>query len=210
MNITSVKYSIYKNLFKYLKIIGFTPVTDAKKPVVQEKSDFIKTLQFYDYVKIKAVRSGEKKKKETMYVFLVSDMSLVSRSVDFKKMLNVISEKETHLVIVSKKGIKTPVKKFLSKYTSKKLYVKDLLYENFKIDIRKNIMVPKHILCTPSETKAILHHEKLTSTSQLPKIRISDPQVLWVGGAVGDVIKIVRYGKRGEVPYYRVVVSDTS
>ena len=141
-----------------------------------------------------------------MYVFLISDSTLVSKSLEFKKLLNNIPDKKAHLVIVSKEGIKTPVKKFLEKYNKKKLTIKNLLYVNFKVDVRKNVMVPLHILCTLEETKKVMEDNKIDSIMLLPKIKHDDPQVLWTGGKPGEMIKIIRRDLTGEVLYYRVIV----
>lgn len=208
MDIRSIEFTIYNNLFKYIDIIGFTPVLEdngeKNVDVKKEKKDLIKTLQFYSYVKIKAV--NKKDKDDVMYVFLVSDSTLVSKSLEFKKLLNTIPDKKAHLVIVSKDGIKTPVKKFLLKYTKKMLLVKNLLYANFKVDVRNNVIVPLHKLCTWEETKKVMHDNKIETLMQFPKIKHTDPQVLWVGGQPGQLIKVVRRDVTGEVLYYRVIV----
>lgn len=208
MDILSIEYTIYDNLFEYIDIIGFKPVlgdNDEKDATVKkEKKDLIKTLQFYSYVKIKALNKEDS--NVVMYVFLISDSIFVSKSLEFKKLLNTIPEKKAHLVIVSKGGIKTPVKKFLAKYTKKTLLVKNLLYVNFKVDVRKNVMVPLHKLCTLEETKKAMKDNKIENLNEFPKIKSFDPQVLWLGGEPGRLIKVVRRDVTGEVLYYRVIV----
>jgi DNA-directed RNA polymerase subunit H (RpoH/RPB5) len=208
MDIRSIEYTIYKNLFKYIDIIGFVPVINNSDSndmiIIKEKKDLIKTLQFYSYVKIKAV--CKKNKKDIMYIFLISDNSIVSKSIEFKQLLNTIPENEIQLVIVSRYGIKTVVKKFLSKYSKKKLLIKNLLYNHFKIDIRTNIMVPLHILCTLDETKQIMIDNNIEFLTQFPKIKSIDPQVLWVGGRSGQLMKIIRRDVTGEVLYYRIII----
>jgi DNA-directed RNA polymerase subunit H (RpoH/RPB5) len=207
MDIRSIEYTIYINLLKWTDIIGFRPVLEENSDnniIKKEKTDLIKTLQFYSYVKIKAVH--KENNNSIMYIFLVSDSALVSKSLEFKKLLNTIPEKEAQLVIVSKDGIKTPVKKFMSKYTKKKLTVKNLLYANFKVDVRDNIMVPAHSLCTLEETQKVMKDNKIENLAQFPQIKKSDPQVLWVGGKPGQLVKIIRKDVTGEVLYYRIIV----
>ena len=208
MNIRSTEYTIYNNLFKYIDIIGFEPVLEEDNgkdtAVKKEKEDLIKTLQFYSYIKIKALNKDDP--NDIMYVFLISDSTTVSKSMEFKKILNTIPDKKAHLVIVSKDGLKTPVKKFLAKYTKKTLFVRDLLYANFKVDVRQNALVPLHILCTLEETKKIMNDNKVENLHEFPKIKHDDPQVLWVGGKPGQLIKVIRRDKTGEVLYYRIIV----
>jgi len=203
MDIRSIEYTIYGNLFKYIDIVGFSPISENDTPVKKEKKDFIKTLQFYSYIKIKSV--GKENKDDLMYIFLVSDNSIVSKSLEFKKLLNTIPEKDAQVVIVSKEGIKTPVKKFMMKYAKKRLVIKNLLYAHFKVDIRNNIMVPIHKLCTIEETKKIMNDNNIDNITQFPKIKRVDPQVLWSGGQPGQLMKVIRKDVTGEVVYYRVI-----
>lgn len=206
MNVRSVEYTIYNNLFKYLDIIKFVPEADKEEKEGskgrKDKNDFIKTLQFYSYVKVRA----KNKAGEIMYVFLLSDNGFVSKSLEFKKLLNTISEKDVHLIIISEDGIKTPVKKFLLKYDKKKLRVKDLKYNHFKVDPRKNALVPKHQVCTEEETRKAMYDNKIDNINMFPKIRRTDTQVLWSGGTVGQLIRIERNTVIGQVLYYRVIV----
>lgn len=201
MDIRSIEYTIYNNLFEYLNIIKFQPLDDEEGKKRKDKGDFIKTLQFYSYVKIKAVNAAG----DIMYVFLLSDNSFVTKSMEFKKLLNTIPERVVQLVIISSEGIKTPVKKFLTKYDKKKLSIKDLRYDHFKIDPRKNSLVPLHRLCTDDETRKVMQDNKVDNLSMFPIIRKSDPQVLWSGGNVGQLVKIIRHTVVGEVLYYRVI-----
>jgi DNA-directed RNA polymerase subunit H (RpoH/RPB5) len=208
MDIRLIEFTIYNNLFKYIDIVGFTPVPgdgdNIDDPIKKSKKELIKILQFYSYIKIKAVNKGDE--NEFMYIFLVRDNSIVSKSMEFKKLLNTIPMKKAHLVIVSKDGIKTPVKKFMLKYVKKKLVLKNLLYAHFKVDIRENIMVPIHILCKPEDIEKIMIDNKIVAITQFPKIKNNDPQVLWVGGKQGQLIKIVRRDVIGEVLYYRLII----
>lgn len=198
MSSNLVEYTIYNNLFKYLEIIKFHHIDNKRR----DKKDFIKTLQFYSYVFVKAKNDND----ETLYAFIVNNNVLLSKSIEFKKLLNIIQEKEVHLVIISADGLKTPVKKFLSKYTKKKMHIKDLRYDHFKMDPRKNILVPKHIICTEEETRKIMNDNKIDHVGLFPKIKSTDVQVLWSGGNVGQLIKIERNTTVGKILYYRAII----
>jgi DNA-directed RNA polymerase subunit H (RpoH/RPB5) len=56
------------------------------------------------------------------------------------------------------------------------------------------------------ETKKAMKDNKIETLMQFPKIKHADPQVLWVGGQPGQLIKAVRRDVTGEVLYYRVIV----
>ena len=203
MSTSSVEYVIYNNLFTYLDVVKFKPFCDEDKSAVKKnESEFTKTLQFYSYVNVKAKNN----KGDILYAFILGDGKFGSKSAEFKKILNVIREKKVHLITISRGGIKTTVKKFLLKYSKKKLIFKDLCFNNFKIDPRKNVMVPKHTLCTKEEMKRVMHDNRITDSAQFPRIHRSDPQVLWTGGEVGELIKIERPSVTGIVLYYRIIV----
>lgn len=209
-----IENEIYKNIITYLDIIGFVPVKDQLNPeekkqdekhVLKTKSDIVKTLQFYSYVRIKA---RHKDTKRIMYVYIVRDSSMVSKSTEFKSnILNTINEKDIILTIVSKDGIKTQVLKFISKYKSKKIELRDFKYVLFKIDLRDNVMVPKHELCTDAEKKKIMADNFITSDLNFPFISKISPQVLWIGGEPGQLVRITRHDVTGPVLYYRIIVN---
>jgi len=75
-----------------------------------------------------------------------------------------------------------------------------------KIDIFKNVLVPKHEILSEEEKTNLL--EKLNiSKEQLPKILSNDPAVKAIGAKSGDIVKIVRKSPvAGEYNYYRLVV----
>ena len=201
---TSIEYRIYDNLFKYIDILGYEPIIDDNGEFKKQKKEFMKTLQFYYYVRIRATKKDDI--NDVMYVLLIGDGNLISKSPEFKKILNNIPESKATIVLVSKDGLKTPIKKFLMSYTKKTLYVKNLLYDNFKVDARENVMVPIHKLCTKTETKKIMDDNKIDNIQLFPKIRSNDTQVLWLGGKSGQLIKIIRRDVTGEVLYYRVII----
>lgn len=214
-----VEYKIYKNILTYLDIINATPVKDVDvleksstekvvkddtKYTIKSNSDIVKTLQFYSYIRIKTKLSDE----SIMYVYIVRDSDIVSKSTLFKStILNTIPEKEFKLTIVSKIGIKTQVLKFIRKYKNKTVGIRNFMYDLFKTDLRGNVRVPKHTLCTDAEKKQIMIDNFITSESNFPRIGRSDAQVLWLGGEPGQLVRILRHDVTGPVVYYRIIAS---
>ena len=203
MDVQSIEYAIYNNLFIYLDVIKFTPVvSDDLKDSRKKKKDFIKTMQFYSYVKIKAANADG----EVMHILLLKGGGFVSKSMEFKKLLNMIPDPEFHLVIVSREGLKISVKKFLAGHDSKTITIKDLRFNHFKSDPRKNLMVPKHTLCSDSEAITVFRDNNIEDPLQFPWIKSTDTQVLWIGGKVGQLVKIERPSTIGIVLYYRIII----
>ncbi len=209
MTTKPIDYIIYGNILDYLSITGYTPLNDDGSDYKKkDKDDFVKTLQFYSYIKIRATSQQPETGMgpSIAYIFFIGSDELVSKSSEFRKLLNVIPEKDVTIITVSREGIKTPVKKFLHGYTKKTIYIKDLYYDQFKIDPRKSVMVPKHTICSEDEVKKLMSDGKIESISNCPIIRHTETQVLWIGGKPGQLVKIERPTDMGVDLYYRVIV----
>jgi len=75
-----------------------------------------------------------------------------------------------------------------------------------KFTILDHELVPKHILLTKEEKKALLKQLKIRP-EQLPWIRASDPVAKLIGAKPGDIVKIIRKSPTaGESIAYRFVV----
>ena len=74
-----------------------------------------------------------------------------------------------------------------------------------KIDILKNVLVPKHIILSEKEIKLVLEQYNI-SQIQLPIIKVKDPVMKAIEAKVGDIIKILRNSPSGSHEYYRRVV----
>jgi len=75
-----------------------------------------------------------------------------------------------------------------------------------ELDVRKNVLVPKHEILSEGQTKAVLDQFKVTP-HQLPLIKDSDPIAKAVGAKAGDILKITRDSQTaGKAIAYRYVV----
>ncbi len=79
-----------------------------------------------------------------------------------------------------------------------------------EIQITSHLIVPKHEILTPDETKNLLDTYKI-SINQLPRIAEDDVVIKEIGANAGDVIKITRFSHTaGVTVYYRLVVREQS
>lgn len=116
--------------------------------------------------------------------------------------------------IAKEKGIpRNNTKIEIVRTIAKKLKMQEVrdYYSKFKgtakFSVLNHNLVPKHKILSDKEKIELKKKFKIAYLKQLPKIKLSDPAVLVLGGSVGDVIEITRNDLiSGENKYYRVVI----
>jgi len=82
--------------------------------------------------------------------------------------------------------------------------VEIFLEENLLVNITKHELVPKHVLLSKIEKKALLQRYRLRE-SQLPRIQKDDPVARYFGLKKGNVVKIIRRSETsGRYASYRL------
>ena len=75
--------------------------------------------------------------------------------------------------------------------TEKKITIELFLYSELMYNITKHILVPKHILLTRSEKKALMKNYYVTE-KHLPKILSGDPVSRYFNAKPGQIFQIIR------------------
>ncbi len=185
---------IYGNLFLCLEKREWTEI-----PEMLSGASFDELMKKQKYVTI----SGKNRRGEPSTVLLTNITSNVANhGDDFKR---ATSGLKGELLLVSNKLMKTNVKQLAKKNYDGRVH--SYLHSHFIIDMTRAPMVSEHTIMTPEEIKNEIESHNITR-KDLPLIKMSDTQIIWLGALEGDIIRITRFSESsGYSCMYRVVVN---
>jgi DNA-directed RNA polymerase subunit H (RpoH/RPB5) len=152
---------------------------------------------------------NEKQYKITYILLFHYNSELYSKTQDLKKILNTFKKNTFRydIILITKNEISTHVKNFINTIKNK-LIIKNYTYKLFTIIIPKHILSNKHEIVLKENEEHLLNNILMCKKSNLPKIKLTDPQIIWSPGTVGDIVCITRYDDiSGLSLYYRVIVN---
>lgn len=190
---------------QYININIFAREYRKYKPVESEIlsiDDFRKEMQYNSYFKLQYINDVINK---PVAIFLIAKESkYANSSQDLKKMLSKLKE-PTDVILITYMEFKTYSNRAIA--TFKHLRIKTYLHENFDLIIPKGPLCYPHRIMSHSEVNNLLNNVMRCALVNLPKILLEDPQCIWIGAEVADVIEITMPSDTaGEMIQYRVVV----
>jgi len=199
-----VPYQIYCNLFEFMKYRGLAPEKDHMDRDVSEPAPsdtivpLIKQFEYYQInTRVIAARPGLDEKGSVVIIMLTPDSKYAHHSSDLRHLVGGLSGRIDNLqemVLITeeeffaKKNLMDLIHDL--RKNNPKIYYSVFPYTVFATIIPKVIIIPKHVVITSEEAQAFLGQEKLVG--QIPPILSSDPIIVWIGGRVGDYIKVYR------------------
>ena len=214
---------IYNNLYTYFNYKKLIPLDEKIND-----DDFIKHIYNNEYFTITTVTNeynsddikeikdnldninykNEKNYKLTYILLFHYNTELYSKTQDLKKIINTFKKNpfKYDIMLITKNEISTHVKNYIDSIKTK-LSIINYTYKLFTIIIPKHILSNKHEILSKEEEEKILNNILFCKKSNLPKIKLSDPQIIWSSGKIGDIVCITRYDDiSGLSLYYRVIV----
>ena len=215
---------IYNNLYTYFNYKKLIPLDDKIND-----NEFIKHIYNNEYFTITTIEDkytkeeikeikdnlentnykNEKQYKLTYILLFHYNSELYSKTQDLKKILNLFKKKtfQYDIILITKNEISTHVKNFIDTIKNK-LHINNYTYKLFTIIIPKHILSNKHDIVLKENEEELLNNVLMCKKANLPKIKISDPQIIWSSGMIGDIVCITRYDDiSGITLYYRVIVN---
>ena len=189
-------YQIYENLFEFLSFRKLT--TNHKK---LKKDIFINNINHYDYIEIPT--------EQNITIILIKENSdYANKSAAFNKLVLRAMNKTSisELILIANEDVNSYIATQIKQHAISNKKISMYHYDRFKIVIPNSDMVPTHEILNPTEVCDIFDYFRCKKNN-FPKIKITDPMIIWLGANHGDIIKITRTSvSTGENISYRVVI----
>jgi len=205
----------------------------AENATFLTENELVQTIQVDGYVILSAEDSPNKIRRfgrdiskinrerptKTHIIIIKPDSSFSKTSSNFEKLMNrvpnLISTKRNHnidILVITEQSVKSNILKKMTPFNTSGdndvgfVRIENYPYKLFTSVIPEHEMVPKHRILNEKEEREVLDQLFIEKKS-LPKIKKSDPPVVWVGGEVGDIIEILIPSEAvGREKKYRVVI----
>jgi DNA-directed RNA polymerase subunit H (RpoH/RPB5) len=196
-------YDIYINLQNFITNPEYRnyALLDA---AFLEKEEFINKMQEDQYIMCNCTDKSGKK----VVIILFKEDSIYMGSVYFKQLLGTFKKEENiELIIITNKKLKAYTNRISNGFPNIEIHT--YLHKNFVIEIPKGPMCSKHSALSNEEVDQLINEGAFVHPLKLPAILITDPQIIWIGAKVGQIVKIESLSKlTGNSIYYRIVVPE--
>ena len=199
--------SLY-NKYEYIQLL----LNKYRKYILYENEHFYdydkfsQTLQVEQYIKHICVCP---KKNCMIYIYIFNDNSKYLKiTTHFKKLIDNLPNERASVMLFTSEPISVYLNKAILTYTH--LNFHNYLHNWFSIELSKGPLCSPHTILSDDEVKRLCSRELIIHPLSLPAISINDPQNIWVGGELGQVIKIDSVSElTGEAVRYRIVSPDS-
>ena len=173
---------------KYLNIQKF--ITDYRKYSVKEaflsEEKFHKTMNMDTYIKIDC---RDKKGKPIIMYFLHPDSDYAGKASYFSKLMQQVKT-PTEIMFIMRNEPSTYIAKAMVKREFNHIIKHIWLHIIFALEIPRGPHCPTHTILNENEKKILLTESLKIHPLKLPVIYKNDPQCIWIGAEIGDIIKI--------------------
>lgn len=192
-NINKIVYNIYNNLFVYYEYRQLKSL-DIKL----DNETFNKQIQNNKHVILRSVSKDlddtkDLKDEKIVFIILLYNTNLYDTSAALDKLIKKITHPKAEIIIISQELFKTHNTKKIKLLNSinKDIKIKNYSYRLFNIIIPLNNLASKITIITdPEEINIILNKYMYCNKLNLMKRYVNDPAIIWIGGEVGQLIKL--------------------
>ena len=200
------QFTRYENLVRMCaRYRGYTHIDE---PLTRER--FARAMNDDAFVHVKMRdRAGI----DTHAYLYQSDCKHIVNVGHFKKQMAAHTKHTSHVILVSAYPPSSYIAKAIAGMwpDDPRSYFECLLHQHFNIEIPRGPLCYQHEVMNDDDVKRVLHDHLMAGRSNLPRIGLSDPQIIWIGARVGDVIRITSLSQHAGVEIsYRTVVADVT
>jgi DNA-directed RNA polymerase subunit H (RpoH/RPB5) len=102
-------------------------------------------------------------------------------------LLDKYKQEDNYIMVFTKEPLSVYIKKAIKQYPL--LHIQNYLYKHFTMELNKGPLCSKHTILSPEDARKVCF-ELMTHGHKLPSISVDDPQNIWIGGKINDIIKI--------------------
>ena len=176
------------------------------KDKVLTLDEFKSTVTNLSYLLLNYIKPIEQK-QVFIYLFDINNTYLTNTGY-FRKLLSKIESNICDVIIISKYPLSVYINKIVNKLPNIGFY--SYLYSNFITEKKDGPLCSKHTILSKEEMKTLCNRDLMVHPLSMPAILISDPQNIWIGGSLGQIIKIESKAlTSGDAIRYRIVVPDS-
>jgi DNA-directed RNA polymerase subunit H (RpoH/RPB5) len=195
-------YVMYLNVRKFLEHKEYRNhkiLSEIEKP-----DNLHQMVQLDEYIKIMSVK--DKKRYATL---ILADSSTFSGWKGILSILVNTFKTCDEIFLITKKHFLARIKKKLVMFKSVGK-IHNFIYDNFTSEVTKGPCVSKHTVLTPEQAITVCRDILRCHPMSLEKISVSEPQCIWIGAKVGDIVKINGISSNeGKYTDYRLVFPES-
>jgi DNA-directed RNA polymerase subunit H (RpoH/RPB5) len=166
-------------------------------------SDFKTDIQRYEYV----LHKFKNHKNQNVDLYLFKDESkFITSTINFKKILDRYNGDHI-IILITKEELNIYRRKSIKQYPQ--LNIKNYLHKHFLIEMNKGPLCSVHTILTPDEVRDFCNGI-LAHGHSLPALIENDPQAIWIGAEINDVVRIDCNSEiTGKTIRYRIVTPSS-
>lgn len=197
-----ILYEKYLNIQKF--IIKYRKYTT--KDEFYDFATFKKAIQIEQYVSHNCI---DAKRGRSVYIYMFKDQTKYTKTTpQFKRLVDKLPEEPADVIIISKDVLSIYINKALIKYNHLRIF--NYQHKFFAIELAKGPLCSKHTILSNNEVQSLCARDLLIHPLSLPSISINDPQNIWMGGELGQIMKIESVSEiTGKTVRYRIISPDS-